>query len=319
MKLQVIFWGSSELSIPFLDLLYKNAETEITAVITQPPKPKGRGLIVKPTIVESFAKNLGLKIFSPQDVNSQDFIKILKTQNPVLSIVVSFGKIFSKEIIELHKIGMLNIHFSLLPKYRGCAPIEWTLINGENFSGVTIFWIEEKMDTGKIFFQEKLVVEKNDNYYTLSQKLVELGCAMLHTTLKKISNNKITKYAQVGEPTYAPKITKDMGIIPWQKDAKEIHNLVRGLVHWPKTVSKLKLKNEVIVLKILETNVVEQRCEITNDFGSVVKVKKESLVVQCGNGSMLEILKLQPENKKVMTVKEFLCGHKVVEGDKFFN
>ncbi len=317
MNLNTIFWGSSDLSIPFLDLLREKKEIQLKKVITQPAKPKGRGLKFSSTVVEIFSKRFGIEVLSPQDINSSEFLKEIKEINPDISLIVSYGKILPKVILDLHKIGVLNVHFSFLPKYRGAAPIQWSLINGEKHSGVTVFWVNEKLDEGKIFLQERINIEYEDNYLTLSKKLVKVGIYLCGICINRILNNQIIKEEQIGQASYAPVIKKDLAIIDWKKDNMQIHNLVRGIVLWPKATTKLKTKEKFISLKILKTSIINQRCELFYKEGSIIKIEKDGIIVKCANNTLIKILTVQPENKKEMTVKEFLCGYKVSVGDIF--
>jgi methionyl-tRNA formyltransferase len=316
--MNILFWSSSSLSIPFLKLLKEIKEINIVSVITTPDKPQGRGLKIKPSEVRRYAEENKIPIFAPQNLQENEFIDSLKILNPDLSIVMSYGKIISKKIIEIHKIGMLNIHFSLLPKYRGAAPIQWCLINGEKNTGVTIFWINEVLDTGEIFVQKEVGVSLYDNYYTLSEKLVSVGCELLKDTVFKILSGKIIKFPQVGEPSYAPLIKKELGKIDWSKTAFEIHNLIRALVYWPKAYTSVKIDNKLINLKIIESYLVENKflCD-TSTVGEVVRLDESGIVVLCGGKSFLKILKLQPENRKILSAKEFICGYRIKKNDRF--
>ncbi len=317
--MKIFFWGSDELSIPFLETLIKIPQIKLLTVITQPDKPKGRGLNLQPTAVKLFSNKFGLNISTPDNITTSEFLNFLNSYSVDLSIVVSYGKIIPQEIIELHKIGMLNVHFSLLPKYRGAAPIQWSLINGDNTTGVTIFWLDKGMDTGDIFLQKKIEVTKDDNYFSLSKKLVVLGCEMLKECINEIIKGNIVKQPQSGEVSYAPQIKKSQGKIIWSKSAYEIHNLVRALVRWPKAYSIIKFGRKTCNVKILNTKVVEDNTGQYNSFsyGEIIKINNDSIVVQCGNNTQLEILQLQPENKRSMWCREFLCGYRVNVGDRF--
>lgn len=320
--MNVLFWGSSYLSVPFLELLV-NLGLKISAVVTVSDKPQGRGLKILPTPVKLVAEKYNIPILTEKDITSQ---KIVQSFCPELSIVVSFGKIIPKDIINLHKIGMLNIHFSLLPKYRGAAPIQWTLLNGEKETGVTIFWLDEKLDTGDMFIQNKINVYEKDDYYSLSEKLVNLGVKLLQQVIEEIQKGSIVRIKQQGEPSYAPTIKKFQAQICWDSPAEEIHNKVRAFVHWPKATSKLFLSTsgETINIKILQTELIKteenKRLKQFNNnipFGSIVDIKKDKIIVSCAENTFLSILKLQPENKNVITAEQFICGYRVKLFDRF--
>ncbi len=318
--MNVLFWGSSFLSIPFLNLLTEIKDIKISAVITSPDKPKGRGLKLQPTEVKKFALEKNLSVLCPQKIEEKNFFNQIKSLNPELSIVVSYGKIFTQEIIDLHKIGMLNIHFSLLPKYRGAAPIQWCLINGEKTTGISIFWVEKELDAGKIFMQKEVGISIEDNYYTLLEKLLNISLEMLRDIIFKLSKNEIIKIPQEGEITYAPLIKKEISKINWQLDAGKIHNLVRALVRWPKATASLKLKDKTISVKIIQTSLINTKKINIKNFlpGEIVEIEKDGIiVVACGAETFIKILKIQPENKKVLNAKEFVCGYRVDKNDYF--
>ncbi len=317
--MNIIFWGSSELSVPFLELLNKK-KLKISAVVTSSDKPQGRGLKTLPTPVKLLAQKYNINVLTEKDIDYETIQKL----SPELSIVVSFGKIIPKSIIDLHKIGMLNVHFSLLPKYRGAAPIQWCLLNGEKETGVTIFWLDEGIDTGDIFVQEKIEVNEEDDYYSLSKKLVDVGCNLLENVIERIAKGEIVKIKQQGEPTYAPLIKKTQAQISWEKTADEIHNLVRAFVHWPKTTTKLflSLTQKIINVKILQTKIVNPQnfsipIQENISVGSIVSINKDSIIVKCAKDTFLAVLKIQPENKNVLTTQQFLCGYKVRLFDRF--
>ena len=316
--MNILFWGSSELSVPFLKLLI-NKKLKISAVITSSDKPQGRGLKVLPTPVKLIAQEYNINVLTEKEMSCET----IKNFSPELSIVVSFGKVIPKDIIDLHKIGILNIHFSLLPKYRGAAPIQWTLLNGEKETGVTIFWIDEGIDTGDIFVQEKINVEENDDYYSLSEKLVKLGCVLLEDVIEKIMKGDIVRIKQQGIPTYAPLIKKEYAQISWDKTSYEIHNLVRAFVHWPKASTRLCLSSgEIINVKILQTKIVEleqTKTSLIQDkpSGSIIAIDKKEIVVCCGKNTLIAILKIQPENRNVLTAEQFVCGYRIKLFDRF--
>lgn len=315
--MEITFWGSSELSIPFLEELLKNENIKVKYVITSPDKPAGRGLKIKPSLVKSFSEENKLKVLTPTCLESDELIEIMK--DIPLSIVVSYGKIIPQKIIELHKIGMLNIHFSLLPKYRGAAPIQWCLINGEQKTGVTIFWLDSGLDTGDIFLQAEEKVTIEDDFYTLSQKLITLGKKLLLDAINRILSNKIIKLPQEGKATYAPLITKEMGIINWALSSYEIHNLVRALVHWPKASTKIEIGEKLLNVKILQTMPFNGDLSIKDNLpcGSIVDITKDWILVLCAKNTTIKILKLQPENRNPLTAQQFVCGYRVKKFDRF--
>lgn len=317
--MKILFWSNSSISVPFLERLINNPLVKTLAVVTTPDKPQGRGLKILPSAVKSVAVKYNLPVIETENINEEKFYNTIKEFLPELSIVVSYGKIIPKQIISLHRIGMVNIHFSLLPKYRGAAPVQWVLINGEKETGITAFWMDEGMDTGNIFIQKQIAVDENDNYYTLLDKIIQLGLPLLDELITKISENKIVSIPQQGNPTYAPMIKKSQAKIDWAQPASKVHNLVRALVHWPKAYTTIKsINREPFQLKIIETEVYKQQTVINNfQEGSIVKIENGCLIVKCGNNTYIKILKLQPENRKVLTSQQFVCGYRIVVGDRF--
>lgn len=289
MKLRTLFWGSDEISVPFLRVLYNLNSVEILKVITQPAKPKGRGLKLCTTPVYEEAEKYGLDLVCPENIKDKTFVEYIKNLYAQVSIVVSYGKIFPVEIISSHQIGMLNIHFSILPKYRGAAPIQWALINGDASTGVSLFWINERLDEGEIFLQKEVPIEICDDYFTLSKKLVEKGCEMLISGIEKIINGEVVKLKQTGVSSTAPVIKKTLGTIDWNKTNVQIHNLVRALIHWPKAETKIELCGKILSLKILKTRIVCGEDKVLPQIGTIVGIDKEKVTVVCGGKTLLDI------------------------------
>lgn len=304
----IIFFGTPEFAVPTLKALISKGE-KILLVVTQPDKPKGRGRVVQPSEVKKVALEHGLPISQPDRIKDENFIKRLKELNPEFGIVVAYGKILPKEILNTPKYGCINLHASLLPKYRGAAPIQWALIKGEKTTGVTTMLIDEGLDTGPIFLQREVVIDDEDNAETLSQKLSKIGAELMIETIEKIRKGEIKPEPQKGLASYAPLLKKEDGKINWNASAREIFNLIRGTYPWPCAYSFLK--NERV--KIIKAEVLEGSAPA----GLIVKAKNE-LIVGTGKG-LLKILLIQPEGKKIMTAKEFLIGRKINEGVDSFS
>ncbi|MEN3014246.1 MAG: methionyl-tRNA formyltransferase [Endomicrobiia bacterium] len=316
--MKVIFWGSSSyFSVPFLEDLINNKNIKVSYVITQPDKPSGRGLKIKPSLIKILSEKNNIKVLTPESLESDEILSIIKDID--FSIVVSYGKIIPEKIIKLHKYGMLNIHFSLLPKYRGAAPVQWCLMNGDSVTGVTIFWLDEGMDTGDIFLQEQETVTIQDDFYSLSERLIRKAKGLLYETIIRILSNQIIRIPQQGHPTYAPLLKKSDGIINWNFDAWKIHNIVRALVSWPKASTKLEFNNKILNVKILQTIPWEEKFNSNEKIscGTIIEVAKDFILVLCGNNSILKVLKLQPENKNPITAAQFICGYRVKKFDRF--
>jgi len=304
----IIFFGTPEFAVPSLKALISRGE-KILLVVTQPDKPKGRGKNLQPPEIKKIALQYELPLCQPEKIKDENFIKKLKSLNPEFGIVVAYGKILPKEILEIPKHGCINLHASLLPKYRGAAPIQWALINGEKITGVTTMIIDEGLDTGPILLQKEVSINDEDNAETLSEKLSVVGAELVIETIDKMRKRTITPKPQTGEITYAPQLKKDDGKINWNNSARKIFNLVRGTYPWPCAYSFLKDER----VKIIKTEVLEGNAAP----GLIIKAKNE-LIVGTQEG-LLRILLIQPEGKKIMTAKEFISGRKINEGVDSFS
>lgn len=304
----IIFFGTPEFAVPTLKALISKKE-KIVLVVTQPDRPKGRGKIIQPCEIKKTALEYGLNVAQPEKLRDESFIKMLKELDPEFGVVVAYGKILPKEILEIPQYGCINLHASLLPKYRGAAPVQWALIKGEKVTGVTTMLIDEGLDTGPVLLQREVPIEDEDNAQSLAHKLSTIGAELIIETIEKMRRKEIKPEPQKGEPSYAPQLRKEDGKINWNLSALEIFNLIRGTYPWPCAYSFLK--NERV--KIIKAEVLEG----VASAGSVVKAKNE-LIVGTGDG-LLRILLIQPEGKKVMTAKEFLTGRKINEGVDSFS
>ncbi|MDI6864611.1 methionyl-tRNA formyltransferase [Thermodesulfovibrio yellowstonii] len=304
----IIFFGTPEFAVPSLKALISRGE-KILLVVTQPDKPKGRGKNLQAPEIKKVALQYELPLCQPEKIKDENFIKKLKSLNPEFAIVVAYGKILPKEILEIPKCGCINLHASLLPKYRGAAPIQWALINGEKITGVTTMIIDEGLDTGPILLQKEISINDEDNAETLSEKLSVVGAELIIETIDKMRKGIITPKPQTGEITYAPQLKKDDGKINWNNSARKIFNLVRGTYPWPCAFSFLKDER----VKIIKTEVLEGNATP----GLIIKAKNE-LIVGTQEG-LLRILLIQPEGKKIMTAKEFISGRKINEGVDSFS
>ncbi len=305
--MKIVFMGTPQFAVPSLDALY-NSGHEISLVITQKDKPKGRGKKVLPTPVKERALELGLEVYQPDSVNSQESINRLKEIDPDCIVVVAFGQILKKEVLSLPKYGCLNVHASLLPKYRGAAPINWVIINGEKKTGITIMEMNEGLDTGDILKAKEILIEEDDDSSSLSDKLSKLGSELIVEVIDDISKGNITKIPQNHElSTYAPILSKKMGRINWNSNGENIINLIRGLKPWPLAYTSYKGEN----VKIHKARNVEKFSEKAN--GTVVKVSPDGIFVNC-NDSCIVIEELQFPGKKKLYVSEYLRGNEFEEG-----
>ncbi len=303
--MNVVFFGTSKFAVLSLKKLI-SSNHRILAVITQPDRRKGRHLKFSVSPVKKTAAKFKLKILQPEKLD-EAFINKLTSLNPDIFLVVAFGHILKKEILEIPHIYSINLHASLLPAYRGAAPINWAIMNGEAKTGLTVIKMNEKMDEGDIILQREVDINPDDTSFTLEGKLSQIGSDSLLSTLEDIENNKANFIKQNSkEATYARKLKKVDGLIDWKKTAAEIHNKVRGLIPWPGAYTVFNKK----ILKIWKTEVLDQK---TGKPGEVVKTEGDELIIGTGNGK-LKILELQLEASKRMDVASFLRGHKVKAG-----
>jgi methionyl-tRNA formyltransferase len=308
--MNIVFFGSSNFSVNFLDSILSSGQ-KVQAVATRPDKPKGRHLILSPTPVKELAVKNNLKLFQPEDVNANDSIDFLSSLKPDLFVVVAYGEILSHKILEIPRIFSVNVHASLLPKYRGAAPINWALINGEKLSGITIIKMIEELDAGPVVLQKIIPIDDDDNAYTLEEKLSRHGAHSLLEALEKIKNNNFSLIAQNdAEVSFAPKLNKKAGFITWSQSATGIRNLIRGCMGWPDAFTYFKGKQ----LKIFKVSVVPFDANKYHP-GEVVSAGKEGLLVATGKDCVL-IEELQIEGRRRMSAEEFLTGHKIYSGDK---
>lgn len=298
--LKVVFMGTSEFAVPILETTV--AKTDVKLVITQPARPKGRGQKLTPTPVYLAAEKLGLKVITPEKViMAKEEIKAIK---PDLIILASYGQIIPKDILEIPKIGPLNVHPSLLPKYRGATPIQSAIMNGEKITGVTIMWMNELLDSGDIYLQESIEIDDEDTFGSLHAKLSELGAKLIEKAIDMLERGEIIRIKQKDEEaTYTKPIRKEDTLINWEDSAERIVNKIRALSPTPGGVARIK--NETY--KIYRAKVVE---ELKGKPGEIlVKDPKSGILVVAALDKAVSILEIQPENKKVMNVKEFLAGY----------
>ncbi len=298
--MKIIFFGSGAFGLPSLEALIK-AKENLVAVITAPDKPKGRGLKLKQTLIKEKATSYNLPVFQPEDTKEPHFRETLSSLNPDLGILIAFGSILNREIIALPKMGIINLHPSLLPEYRGSAPIPRAIIKGEEETGNTIIKINEGIDSGAIIIQERVKIKPEDTAGSLSERMAREGAFLLLEAISLFKEGRAElKTQDEKKATFAPKLKKSDGLIDWKKEADEIYNLVRGLSPWPSAYTFLEAKR----LKIWETEVKEEQ----GKPGEIISADEKGILVGCKKGSLL-IKSLQLEGKKKMSAPEFLRGH----------
>lgn len=308
--MKIIFFGTAEFACPILERLVK--EGHKISVVTQSDKPKGRHLLVKSPPVKILAQQLNLDVLQPNNLNDTAFIEQLKNINADVFVVVSFGKILKKCILELPKKMCINIHASLLPKYRGAAPINWAIANGEKETGITIIKMNEAMDAGEIIGQEKIGISQEDNAVTISSKLSILGAQCLIKVLKLLEANNFVLVPQDNkQASYAPKIKKSDGLINWEEPAGKIYNKMRAFLPWPGSFTYWDKK----LLKIIAAKVIPLEKDISNKPAVILNASREGILAAAGKDGFL-IQELQLAGKQSMKAAEFLSGYKIHRGQK---
>lgn len=314
--MKIIFMGTPDPAAQMLAGLIA-AKHEILCVVTQPDRPKGRGQKMTFPPVKEVAIKYGLSIEQPEKLKLGSFISLLESLRPDIIIVVAYGKILPKEILAIPQYGCLNVHASLLPKYRGAAPMQWALLNGEKETGVTVMRLDELLDTGDIILQKKISIEENDDVLMLSKKIFAEGSKLLLKALKQIKEGKV-KYLQQNnaQATNAPLIRKESGEIDWRKTAAEIHNRVRAMIPWPVAHTFYREK----LLKIWQSEIHIADLETKYKLpGTIVQiVKNVGFIVATGAGHLL-VKRVQAEGKKQMGAYEFVIGHDVEVGETLPN
>ena len=302
--MRIVFMGTPDFSVPVLETLIGSGH-QVIGVVTQPDKPKGRGKAVLMTPVKEKALEFDIPVYQPVKVRAPEFVEVLKELNPDIMVVVAFGQILPKSVLEIPKYGCVNVHASLLPRYRGAAPIQWVVIDGEKESGVTTMLMDEGLDTGDMLEKSVVVLDPDETGGSLHDKLSKLGAELIISTLEKIENGTVVRTPQTDENTcYARMLKKSMGDIDWSMEASAIERLIRGLNPWPSAYTKWNGKT----LKIWSAQVLEEEYE--GACGEVVYTDKNSLYVKTGKGT-LALKELQPEGKKRMEVDAFLRGYPV--------
>ena len=297
--------GTPEFAVPSLRALIESGE-EVVAVVTQPDKPKGRGLEIAPPPTKVLAEKHGISVLQPAKIKTEEFFNELKKFSPDLICVAAYGKILPKNILDFPPHGSINVHASLLPKYRGAAPINWTIIRGEKITGITTMKMDEGMDTGDMLLKKEVPIDDEDTGETLSEKLSEIGAKLLIETIRLLKEGKLSPIPQDhSQATYAPMLKKEDGKIDWEKPAKEIRNLIRGALPWPGAYTNLEGK----LLKIHKARLSEGE----GQPGEIIKSDSGILRVATGEGT-LDIQELQIEGGKKLETEAFLRGRRIKEG-----
>lgn len=307
--MRLIYFGSSHFSKEVLEGLTKKNILPL-AVVTTPDKPRGRGLKVTPTPVKEFAQSKSIPVFTPLSLKDKELISRLKELDADFFLVVSYGKIITEELIALPKLP-LGLHPSLLPRYRGPAPIQWVLLKGEKETGVTVFRITEKVDGGPILLQKKIVIDEEDDFISLSKKLIGLSVEVMVEVVEMVKTGNYAFFPQDEKiASYAPKLKKEDGRINWQLEAEKIKNLVRATKSWPSAYTFYRKK----LIKVTEVEVVNKETKASPS--RIVSLDNKGIDVATKK-FILRIKRLKPQSRKEMDARSFICGYRVKVGDKF--
>mgnify|MGYP001160614038 FL=1 len=305
--MKIVYMGTPAFAVPALKAIFDKG-FQIPLVISQMDKPKGRGNKLQPTPVKELAINLGLTVHQPENVNDSETIDMLKSIEPDFIIVAAYGQILKEELLKIPKYDCLNIHASILPRYRGAAPINWAVINGDSISGVTIMKMEKGLDTGPIVLMAETQIDDEDTAEELHDRLSVLGAELIVRAIDDIIKGEAAYIPQDhGESSYAPMLYKNTGRIDWSKPSDKIRNMIRGLIPWPNAFSFYKGER----VRILKADSIKQNHNIPP--GTIVKADKDGIKVAAGDGFVI-IKELQFPNKKPMEVSAFLLGNKIEEG-----
>ena len=306
--MKAVFMGTPDFAVPTLNALIENHE--VLAVVSQPDKPKGRGKKMQPTPVKLAAEAHGIPVYQPAKIKDPEFVEFLSTIKADVFVVVAYGQILPQSILDMPKYGCINIHASLLPRYRGAAPIEWSVINGEKETGVTTMFMAEGLDTGDIIEEAVTEIGAKETAEELRSRLAELGAELILSTMKAVISGDFKRTPQDdSKSNYAVRLSKEMGKADWSLPAVKIERLIRGLRPWPVVYSSLSGRG----LKIYAADVVE---DMSGEPGEIIEVGKKNFVVACGKGA-LRIRMVQPEGKKMMDAASFLNGNKLTVGMRF--
>ena len=311
-QLRIIFMGTAELACASLEALTRQPDFAVVAVVTQPDRPKGRDLKLQPSPVKEVALSAQLPVLQPERARNETFVQELRSLQPDLIVVAAYGQILPQAILDLPRFGCLNVHTSLLPKYRGAAPIQWAILEGEPETGVTIMKMDAGLDTGDILTQQQTPINPEDNSQILHDRLAQIGAALLVQTIRDYVAGKITPRPQPAQgATHARKITKEDGHLDWTKPARTLWNRIRAFMPWPGAFTHLPSQPRPHLLKIWQAEVADQ----SGQPGQILHADKTGIVVACGEKA-LRILNLQREGGRRMTAQEFLAGHPLKPGDK---
>lgn len=304
--MKIVFMGTPEFAVPTLEALIE--KHDVAAVVTQPDKPKGRGKKMIFSAVKEKAVENNIKVYQPTKVRNGEFVEILKEYEPDVIVVVAFGQILSEDILNIPKYGCINVHGSILPKYRGAAPIQWSIINGEEFGGVTTMYMAKGLDSGDMILKAEEKIKDDDTYGTLYDRLSYIGADLLIKTLDLIERGEVVRVPQNDDDaTLAPMITRDMEHIDWDNTSENVVNLIKGLN--PQPVSYTMYNDEKLKIWFAEV----EKTEYSGEIGEIVDVRKKDFVVKTKKGAVA-VKEVQAQGGKKMTADAYMRGHTIEKG-----
>lgn len=305
--MRILFMGTPSFAVASLRRLVEDGH-EVCGVFTQPDRPKNRGHKMMPPPVKEYALSVGLPVYQPEKMRDGTALSLVQRLQPELIVVAAYGRILPREILEAPALGAINVHSSILPKYRGAAPINWAILNGEAVTGVTIMYMAEGMDTGDIILCRETEIGPEEDAQELTERLAELGADALREAMVQLSAGTVVRIPQNGEnATYAPMLTRELSDIDWTRGARQIHDQVRGLIPWP--CAKTDLLGKTV--KVFRTTVGGPT---SAEPGAVLSLGKQGIEIACGDGRSIVITELQPDGGKRMSAAAYLAGHPVKTG-----
>lgn len=309
-NMRIIFMGTPDFAVPSLEMLISEGY-EVAAVVTQPDKPKGRGNKMSAPPVKEFALEHGIEVLQPDKIKTPEFVEQIRALSPDLLVTAAYGKILSKDLLEVPKFGCINVHGSILPAYRGAAPINWAVINGEKTTGITTMFTDVGLDTGDMLLKKELEISPDMTVGELHDKMAILGAEVLKDTLIKLKDGSIVRIPQDNSlSSYAPIMTKELGEIDWNKTAGEIHNLVRGTDPWPGAYTFLNGNR----MRVWRTSLVSVG-QKTGANGEILQVNNDGILVKCPDSCIL-IKEVQFDSSKRMSVMDYIRGHRIDAGER---
>jgi len=310
--LRIVFCGTPAFAVPSLRHLIAQPEFQVVAAVTQPDRPRGRGGAIAASPVKNAAVAAGIPVFQPEKIKADAAYEEMKRLAPDVVAIIAYGQIISQRLIDLPRLGWINLHASLLPKYRGAAPINWAIVNGETRTGVTSMQIDAGLDTGPMLLKYETEIGRDETAPELTARLAEAGAPLIAETLRGLESGKIAATAQDGsQATLAPPLKKEDGRIDWWLSARKIYNRIRGLQPWPGAFTTFRGKSCQIWGKPLKP------VAVGGMPGILLPTKEDGLLVICGGESVLRVEHVQPEGRKRVTAQEFLSGARLVPGERF--